>query len=91
MDVYEDYDGSSGSDAWYLQAHCHMRDDARLFRLDHIRAVRVLDTLSEDENENDEIPAAKAQKDDGATSDGTGAGGRRRRRRRSPTDGSSRD
>jgi hypothetical protein len=36
-DVYDD------KGAWLLAGRCGMRDDYRQFRLDHIRAVRVLD------------------------------------------------
>ena len=28
---------------WYVSGHCGLRDDHRLFRLDHIRSVRLLD------------------------------------------------
>lgn len=29
---------------WYLEGHCHAAEDARVFRLDRIRALRILDT-----------------------------------------------
>jgi predicted DNA-binding transcriptional regulator YafY len=31
------------NDTWYVSGHCGLRGDFRQFRLDHIRAVRVLD------------------------------------------------
>ena len=33
--------------AWYLRAHCHDRDAARTFRLDHMRELVVLDDEAE--------------------------------------------
>lgn len=33
--------------AWYLRAHCHDRDAARTFRLDHMRELRVLEAEAE--------------------------------------------
>jgi predicted DNA-binding transcriptional regulator YafY len=80
MDVYEEDEGD-----WYLRGHCRLRNDTRQFRLDHIRAVRVL----EDADDSDDLPnpfmeeAGTEKKGDGATH-GTGAARGRRRRRRSP-------
>ncbi len=30
-------------DAWFVSGHCRLRDEFRLFRIDHIRSVRALD------------------------------------------------
>lgn len=47
MGVHED-DG-----VWHLRGHCRLRGDCRQFRLDHIRAVRVLDTGEENDTGHD--------------------------------------
>jgi len=41
--VVDPYAVFSASGQWYLSAYCHMVDDERLFRLDRVRSVSVLD------------------------------------------------
>jgi hypothetical protein len=99
IDVYEEAGTSSESrdSYWNLRGHCQMRNDIRQFRLDHIRAVRVLDLNNEDDEDGIPDPfsdsverrPAGGQKGDGATTDGTTGGDRRRRRRRRSATGSS--
>src|SRR4051812_27898593 len=42
--IVDPYTVYSASGQWYLSAYCHTADDDRLFRVDRVRAARVLDT-----------------------------------------------
>ncbi len=42
--VVDPYAVFSAGGQWYVSAWCHMVDDERLFRLDRVRAARLLDT-----------------------------------------------
>lgn len=50
VEVYED------GDSWYLAGHCGLRDEHRLFRLDHIGAVRIIGDARKDPEEASDEP-----------------------------------